>query len=173
MNAKRIIMMTLTLSLLLSAVVPAALANNFASPEYFPPWLTPKPFGRPQPPPQQTFVEQHRILADRDANTFFSNHIQGPHAGNIRDRLTFRIQNLTNFGANYSRNVSFTLACTGGVGGGNLKWGRVGQVNLRCGDTLQNVFFGFDSNTAYFDVEIPANTLVPSSVNYTLIAVTS
>jgi hypothetical protein len=76
----------------------------------------------------------HAVEVDRDGETRFREVISAP-TGDTRDSLSIRVINLYSAPPNNYREFTLTLTCTG-EGGDQLRWGILGNPNLRCGDSI-------------------------------------
>ncbi len=122
----------------------------------------------PPPPAAQTAPEdgQYVINAERDGVTFFSEYISYPE-GDRADQVHYNID-LVNGANTGTRNVLFSLQCTG-TGSEYVRWGTGAfSLNMRCGDTLEK-FFTYDSDQVMFTIHFPDGS-GPGYVQYTLTA---
>ncbi len=138
-----------------------------ASPTSPPP--PPQPTATPSAPAAPADASSHTFNVSRDGTSQFQEVISYPN-GDTEDRIFVRIDLNQSIG-NQTRNVTFTLVCSG-TGAEYVRWGtNPNSAGLTCGGSTTR-FFTYDSDTQYYYVLIPSGSGT-AYVNYTLVATAS
>jgi hypothetical protein len=110
--------------------------------------------------------DQFRLTVPRDGGAAFANDLSYPD-GDTLDSVFVKVDDLTNSGANSTRNVTIFVTCTG-EGTENLRWtdgGANDARTLRCNESVTK-FHGYQSNNTSLYIGMDG----PGYVQYTVTA---